>query len=135
MSAALPFDADDEPIEMCFYDQHRFACGDWKWGHFKQHCNREYRTGETCGMKLVMQTYGLQMKCKTCEKIDTKRRRLQHEQERLQRWAREPNKYSASIEKAVESINILNGEIYTLECERQRRSQAIGHQTPHSLAP
>jgi hypothetical protein len=76
-------------------------------------------------MKLVMQTYGIQQKCKICEKIDTKRRRRAQEQDRLHRWAREGNRYGASIEKAQQAIAALDTEIYELECERQKRSQAI----------
>src|SRR5277367_1978043 len=109
---------------MCFFDQHRFACGDWKWGHFRQHCNREYRTGETCDMKLVMQTYEIQQKCKICEKIDTKRRRLANEQDRIHRWAREHSRYDQSIEKSREIIAALDTEIY--ELGNQRRSQYSG---------
>ena len=110
---------------MCFFDQHRFACGDWKWGHFRQHCNREYRTGETCGMKLIMQTVPVGQKCKLCEKIDTKQRRRAAEVERINRWQREGGKFSASIERSYDMIKTLDREIYDLNCERQRRLQAI----------
>src|SRR5271156_3250156 len=70
---------------MCFFDQHRFNCGDWKWGHFRQHCNSEFGVGETCGMKLVMQTYEIDTKCKLCQKIDTKHRRMAEALARRQR--------------------------------------------------
>ncbi|KAI9735165.1 MAG: hypothetical protein M1834_001753 [Cirrosporium novae-zelandiae] len=108
---------------MCFYDQHRFACGDWKWGHFKQHCNREYRTGETCGMKLVMQTYPVAQKCKICEKLDIKQRKKNQELDRINRWQREPHKFRASIEKAWNTIAELENEIANLNYERQKRLQ------------
>jgi hypothetical protein len=52
---------------MCFFDQHRFACGDMKRGHFRQHCDHENRNGQPCGMKLYMQIYQLQQKCRKCE--------------------------------------------------------------------
>jgi hypothetical protein len=110
---------------MCFFDQHRFACGDWKWGHFRQHCVKEYRIGETCGMKLIMQTIPTGTKCKLCEKIDTKMRRRAAEVDRIGRWQREPHKFGASIEKSMEMIRGLDGEIYELSCERNRRLQAI----------
>lgn len=112
---------------MCFFDQHRFACGDWKWGHFRQHCAKEYRMGETCGMKLVMQTIPTGTKCKLCDKIDTKMRRRAAEVDRIGRWQREGAKFRASIDKAMEIIRCLDSEIYELSCERQRRLQAIGH--------
>ncbi|KAI9827900.1 MAG: hypothetical protein M1826_006206 [Phylliscum demangeonii] len=111
---------------MCFFDQHLFACGDWKWGHFRQHCNREYRTGETCGMKLVMTTCRVGNKCKTCEKIDTKLRRRTTEAEKIARWEREGSRFSASIDRAYDIIKSLDQEIYNLQTERQKRAVAFG---------
>jgi hypothetical protein len=116
---------------MCFFDQHRFVCGDWKWGHFRQHCAKEYRIGETCGMKLVMQTVPVGQKCKLCEKIDTKTRRRAAEVERVNRWQREGNKFQASIAKSVDLIRGLDSELYDLQCERNRRLQGIGAQSAH----
>ncbi|KAL8921746.1 MAG: hypothetical protein Q9172_003864 [Xanthocarpia lactea] len=110
---------------MCFFDQHRFACGDWKWGHFRQHCNREYRTGETCGMKLIMQTVPVSQKCKLCDKIDTKQRRRSAEEDRINRWKREGGKFRASIERSYEMIKSLDREIYDLRSERMRKLQAV----------
>ena len=110
---------------MCFFDQYVFACGDWKWGHFRQHCNREYRTGETCGMKLVMSTSRKGNKCKTCEKIDTKLRRRAAEAERIVRWQQEGSR-SASIDKAYDNIKILDSEIYELQNERSKRAVQFG---------
>lgn len=110
---------------MCFFDQHRFACGDWKWGYFRQHCNREYRTGETCGMKLIMQTVPVTQKCKLCDKIDTKQRRRSAELDRINRWKREGNKFRASIDRSTDMIKVLDREIFDLGSERQRRLQAI----------
>lgn len=103
---------------MCFYDQHRFACGDYKWGHFRQHCNREYRTGETCGSKLVMSTLPVGQKCRICDKLDTKNRRRAQEIERIKRWKREGSKFSASIERSEGIVEQLEYEIGNLEAER-----------------
>ena len=117
----MPVQADN----MCFFDQHRFACGDWKWGHFRQHCNREYRTGETCGMKLIMTTVPNQQKCKLCDKLDTKQRRRNAEMDRINRWQREGGKFRASIDRSYDTVKTLDREIYDLRHERQRRLQAI----------
>lgn len=106
---------------MCFFDQHRFACGDWRWGNFRQHCTREYRTGETCGMKLIMTTNHLPQKCKLCEKIDTKHRRRAAEHEKIVRWKREGGKFSASIDKAADAMKALEKEITDLMSERTKR--------------
>jgi hypothetical protein len=55
---------------MCIFDQHAYECGDFKWGLFRQQCARQFRTGKTCKMKLVMQTTFIRGKCKLCAKID-----------------------------------------------------------------
>lgn len=77
-------------------------------------------------MKLIMQTVPTGTKCKLCEKIDTKMRRRVAEVDRIGRWQREPHKFAASIEKSVDMIRGLDGEIYELSCERNRRLQQIG---------
>jgi hypothetical protein len=71
---------------MCFYDQFIFSCGDYKWGHFRHHCNRWYRTGETCGIKLIMLALRVESKCKRCEKLDTTFRRRQAEATKIASW-------------------------------------------------
>jgi hypothetical protein len=93
------------------------ACSCWKWGHFRQHCSKEYRTGETCGMKLVMNRSSLPEKCKICTKIDTKERAVRKEQERIRRWKKESGR-SASIQKAEDNIYDLQGDIDRLKYER-----------------
>ena len=120
---------------MCFFDQVKFNCGDWKWSHFRQHCSREYRTGETCGMKLIMQTVDVPQDCKICEKIKIKRRRQQSEAERIARWAREPHKYRASIEKARDTVQELEDEINKLWSEKQKKLVSIGNQSAYSTQP
>lgn len=104
---------------MCFFDQHRFVCGDHKWGYFRQHCANEYRTGETCGMKLVMQTLLKDEACKLCMKIETKQRRLFKEQSRIEVWRTEnPKSRKASIQAAEETIIKLEDEIMYLQHQR-----------------
>jgi hypothetical protein len=98
---------------MCFYEQYVYACRDWKWGNFRQHCQAEYRTGETCGMKMVYQALGLPEKCKHIDDYN--------------RWRREPKRYQASIEKALGDIKVLEGEINGLKSEKHDRYRAIGN--------
>ena len=76
-------------------------------------------------MKLIMQTVPLGQKCKLCDKIDTKQRRRAAEIERISRWQREGNKFRASIDRSTDMIRSLDREIYDLQCERQKRLQAI----------
>ena len=110
---------------MCFFDQHRFACGDWKWGQFRQQCNKEYRRGETCGMKLIMSTLPVGQKCAICTKIDTKIRRRMAEVEKIKRWQREGNKFPRSVEVAYDAIDDLDKEIAKLKRDRQSKQRAI----------
>ncbi|KAG9233297.1 hypothetical protein BJ875DRAFT_50690 [Amylocarpus encephaloides] len=108
---------------MCFYDQYQMACGDHRWGHFRQHCSKEYRTGETCGMKLVMNTIPKSEKCKLCVKIDTKRGRVYKEEDRIDRWYKEEQRgigRSASIAASQDTIVTLLNEISDLEYQRSQ---------------
>ncbi|KAF7893631.1 uncharacterized protein EAF02_001169 [Botrytis sinoallii] len=111
---------------MCFFDQCQFVCGDYKWGHFRQHCAKEYRTGETCGMKLVMTTYQSHERCKICTKIETKWGRIQKEQERVLRWKKENGKSRQhSIEASEEKIRDLQQEVNSLEWQRSQNALAL----------
>ena len=112
---------------MCFYEQYVYACRDWKWGNFRQHCQAEYRIGETCGMKMVYQALGLPDKCKLCLKIEAKERRRAKHIDDYNRWRREPKRYQASIEKALGDIKVLEGEINGLKSEKHDRYRAIGN--------
>ncbi|QIX01614.1 hypothetical protein AMS68_007131 [Peltaster fructicola] len=112
---------------MCFYEQYQFACRDWKWGNFRTHCQKEYRMGETCGMKMVYQTLPLPDKCKLCLKIEAKTRRLQKHKDDYQRWAREPGRYSASMEKALEEMRSIASEIQALMGEKTDKFNMIGN--------
>lgn len=131
--------------KMCFYDQYVYQCKDYKWGNFRVHCNKEYRTGETCGMKLVHDTHQLVDKCKPCQAIDKKLRRIAKEEENLARWyfrasvspsetgqfqltcrrTREPAKYRASIDKARATIVEVRNELAALLKEKDRRATSF----------
>lgn len=111
---------------MCFFEQVMWACGDWKWDRFRQHCNREYRTGETCGIKLVYDVAKSNDKCKICQKIDTKNRRRNAELAKIQRWRADGGKLKASIERSYEIVEGLDDEIGQLNAEKDRKRQAIG---------
>jgi hypothetical protein len=112
---------------MCYYDNYKYACNDWKWGNFRQHCQKEYRTGETCGMKMVFQTVGLAEKCSMCEKIERKKRRYEKHKSDYQRWATDPAKYRFSMEKAVEEMKVLSQEINQLVADKESRYRMIGN--------
>src|SRR5438046_1027877 len=102
---------------MCYYDQYQMSCGDWKWGNFRQHCSKEHRTGETCGMKLVWKGYELEDKCKFCIKIDSKLGKIRKEQDRIKRWQKEGHRV-ASISAAEVHREQLEEEIQLLASMR-----------------
>lgn len=104
---------------MCFFDQQVYQCGDFKWGPFRLHCAKEYRTGETCGMKLVMNNIYVSEKCKICYKLDVKYDRKAKEEERIRLWQVEGvQKRNASIEASRKIIKRLNRDIAKLTQER-----------------
>jgi hypothetical protein len=114
---------------MCFYDCNRYACGDWKWGNMKQQCNKEYRMGEVCGMKLTHETISLPNNCRLCEKLQTKMRKRETECERLRRW-QASNSNPASQEKAYATIAALDTDIKALYDEIAMRRQNLSGQRP-----
>ncbi|RPB24425.1 hypothetical protein L211DRAFT_837340, partial [Terfezia boudieri ATCC MYA-4762] len=93
---------------MCFYDQQIFACGDYKWSRFRAHCAKEYRTGETCGMKLIYETYRVTGKCQMCKKYEVTYRKILQARERVQRWENEGIN-PVSTDKERQSIMIIFG--------------------------
>ncbi|SMY19676.1 unnamed protein product [Zymoseptoria tritici ST99CH_1A5] len=100
---------------------------DWKWGNFRQHCQKEYRTGETCGMKMIYNTMLLAEKCPSCEKIEKKLRRRDKAMSDWKRWSQQGGKFKASMEKAVEDVKTLEREIEALQREKERRYAAVGN--------
>lgn len=109
---------------MCFYNQKVYTCGDRNWGNFAHQCNYEYRTGETCGMKLVSKIESETTKCRLCEKIETKERRIQQEKERMLRWKEEGGTLTASIAKSQKLVAQLEKEVYELQAELRSRRRA-----------
>src|SRR5689334_9579724 len=77
---------------MCYFEQTRFACGSWKWGEFRVQCTKEYRTGETCGLKLVFSTNHVSTDCMACISIAKKQRRIKKMTADMERWQREGNR-------------------------------------------
>ena len=68
----------------------------------RQRCERQPRTGETCGAKLVHDEYRQRRgeECRICRDILTKSGRLQKERANIARWKKDGRKFEASIEKA-----------------------------------
>jgi hypothetical protein len=97
---------------MCYFDQVVWSCGYWKWGRFRQQCNKEYRIGETCGLKLVYERQEEAKKCKVCDQVTKKENRIARTTERMARlreW-----KHLASLERCEEEVASLKDAILRL---------------------
>jgi hypothetical protein len=97
---------------MCYFDQVVWACGNWRWGKFREQCNKEYRIGETCGLKLVYGRQDEAKDCKICDQVMKKENRIRRTTERMARlheW-----KLLASLERCEEEVASLKGEILRL---------------------
>jgi hypothetical protein len=97
---------------MCYFDQVVWACGNWRWGKFREQCNKEYRIGETCGLKLVYGRQDEAKDCKICDQVTKKENRIRRTTERMARlreW-----KLLASLERCEEEVASLKGQILRL---------------------
>lgn len=106
---------------MCYFDQTRWACGYWRWGHFRQQCTKEYRTGETCGLKLVNYTHNEPDVCKLCKDIEKKQRKYNKLESDIYRWQKEGNR-NATIEKAQRDMDEVTNAIYTMQQQHWTRT-------------
>lgn len=109
---------------MCYFEQTLWSCGYWKWGNFRQQCNKEYRTGETCGLKLVYETVFASSHCKICDQITKKNKRVRKMAEDIARWEREGNR-RATIEKTEQDIVGVQSQIADLWRVHQEKQRSI----------
>ncbi|KAF2670620.1 hypothetical protein BT63DRAFT_243242 [Microthyrium microscopicum] len=122
---------------MCFYDQYEFACRDFRWGNFKKHCTKEYRRGETCGMKLVHDVLPQNKDCTLCEKIQRKKRRWWQYEDKLKQWESEGRlgELKSTVQKYRDEQCGVQIEIAKLDAEREERAKAIGSNRSRASAP
>ncbi|KAM3512647.1 hypothetical protein MY11210_003741 [Beauveria gryllotalpidicola] len=110
---------------MCYFDMTLWSCGYWRWGHFRQQCNKEYRMGETCGLKLVYLTKGAAGVCKLCHDTEKKKRRYDKMARDVERWHREGNR-RATIERTCGEMREVAGQIYNMRAEHYHRISTLG---------
>ncbi|KAJ6261259.1 hypothetical protein Dda_3927 [Drechslerella dactyloides] len=111
---------------MCFYEQNVFRdCHCFKWGRFRQHCAKEYRTGETCGMKLIYEAVPKPGKCAICNRIDVATRKLFASKEKVGRWLAE-GRNPVSTENEQENIQLYQNEIKELNAQKAAKLRSIG---------
>ncbi|TLS29619.1 hypothetical protein PpBr36_02084 [Pyricularia pennisetigena] len=109
---------------MCYFDHIRWSCGYWKWGNFRQQCTKEYRTGETCGLKLVYDTDYLPNQCRICDNVHKKTRRYYKMAADVERWRHEGGR-TATIEKTEDDMDELSRQIANLNAEHATRVSSV----------
>ncbi|KAH9907165.1 hypothetical protein F4778DRAFT_525592 [Xylariomycetidae sp. FL2044] len=109
---------------MCYFEQTRWSCGYWRWGHFRQQCTKEYRTGETCGLKLVYGTNQELDNCKLCKDMEKKQRKYKKLESDIYRWQREGNR-TATIEKAQRDMVEVSEAIHSMYQQHEHRRLSV----------
>lgn len=103
---------------MCFYDRTIFSCSDYKFGNFKQHCDKATDSGESCGVKMLMADFnGNSQKCTTCIRIEGVLKTRQEACVNISRWQKDEKnglKRSGEIEVAFNAIDAQDGELKAL---------------------
>ncbi|KAI1338904.1 hypothetical protein F5Y15DRAFT_101540 [Xylariaceae sp. FL0016] len=105
---------------MCYFEQTRWSCGYWRWGSFRQQCTKEYRTGETCGLKLVFATNQEMDNCRLCKDMEKKQRKYTKLNSDISRWQREGHR-AASIAKAEEDKRDVQEKLHRMLQEHEAR--------------
>jgi hypothetical protein len=117
---------------MCFYNQTRWICGNWRWGSFQQQCKWEYRLGETCGLKLIFATNHEDQVCNICHQWNKKQRRIAKLTQDVKRWQNEGDR-PAGIEKAMNDLNVLQDETKAL-LKSHRPSELVARSCGNTTA-
>lgn len=76
-------------------------------------------------MKLVNRAEPQKAPCRICEKIETKKRRISAEVERLSRWERDGGTLVASMDRSRKLIGELNQDLNWLNKEREKRKKML----------
>ena len=80
--------------------------------------------GETCGLKLVYETYHMKEQCKICIDTQKKQRRLEKMHRDVERWQREGNR-SATIERTCDEIAEVEGQLYNLQMQHDEKVSGL----------
>ena len=82
--------------------------------------------GETCGLKMIYDTYPVDSKCPLCLQIEKKQRRYEKARADYARWSGDAAR-KASASKAYDEINALYQEIVRLQKDRESRIRQVGN--------
>lgn len=129
--SAVPSSSSKHYAAMCFFERIQFKCGSWKWGKFRERCNKENRIGETCGLKLVFSIHNETGVCGACTKIAKKRRRIRKMTGDIKRWREQGNR-PATVEKTESEVAALQCAISNL-WEQHLEGQFGGVQQRHKI--
>lgn len=105
---------------MCYYYQTRWSCGYWRWGKFRMQCNKEYRIGETCGLKLMYERDDVRETCKLCGEIERKQRRYDKMTKDVERWRGMSNR-TATIEKTLKEMQEVYEQLFGMHHDHDVR--------------
>ena len=87
--------------------------------HIRQQCPREHRVGETCSLKLVMNTIYIEVKCAVCKNIERKAKNFWLKEGRVMRWrAIEPISRKASIKASQSNLQDMSRSVVMLQSQR-----------------
>lgn len=98
---------------MCFYNQVVWTCGSWRWSAFQYRCHKEYRIGETCGLKLVCDVEYKTQQCNLCHSLSIKHRRAAKMEVDLARWLGQGNR-PATVQKTQSELSRIRKETFAL---------------------
>ncbi|KAI6763227.1 hypothetical protein HG531_013124 [Fusarium graminearum] len=114
---------------MCYYDQIRWTCGYWRWSYFRQHCTKEYRVGETCGLKLVYETKFEPGLCRLCCQTEKKQSRYAGLSQDLERWGGDTNR-TVAIEQARLQMEEVADQIHRMRKQHDCRVEVAQQSIP-----
>jgi hypothetical protein len=101
---------------MCFYDCIKYTCDCWKWGNLRAQCDKEYRIGEACGLKLTNETIYEGKLCRICSKLRKKSQLRDDLINKIGVWKSEGRleELWSSVQQCRDTIQQINEEIPTL---------------------
>lgn len=102
-----------------------WECGFWRWGQFRQQCNKQHRIGETCGLKLVYDTKREREVCKLCSDMEKKQRRYDRMSRDIDLWSHEGNRF-ATIERSLGEMQDILGQICRMRGEHDCKIASLG---------
>ena len=106
-----------------------FQCGGWKWGSRREACPKAPAAGDSCRIKLIMNSQHTSELCTICRNIETKRRRICSLEANVKRWSEDAQSWMASIEIAKQDIGSIEAQCRELDMRRASRQKFLVKET------